>query len=69
MPVIDVAAEPGFVMMHPDGPDVFVQLYADMLPSVSAPLPESVTVLVGNVIDWSVPAFAVGGILAAFTVI
>ena len=51
MPVIDVAAEPGFVMVHPDGPDIFVQLYADMLPSVSAPLPESVTVLAGNVID------------------
>ena len=57
------------VIVPDTGPEIFVQLYADMLPSGSVPLPERLTVLVGNVIVWSLPAFAVGGMLAALTVI
>ncbi len=40
-----------------------------MVPSVSVPEPESDTDEVGSVIDWSVPAFAVGAVFEAlFTV-
>jgi hypothetical protein len=40
-------------------PEVWLQLYVDTEPSVSVPVPYKLTV-VGNVIDWSVPALAVG---------
>ena len=52
-------------MIPPTGPDIFVQLYADILPSGSEPVPVNDTLLVGNVIDLSAPAFTVGRILAA----
>ena len=53
------------VIVPADGPDIFVQPYDATVPSASVPLPVNEMVLVGNVIDWSVPAFAVGGMLAA----
>ena len=48
--VIVVAAEDAEVIVPDDGPEIFTQLYADILPSASVPLPFSETVLTGNVI-------------------
>ena len=44
-------AEVELVIVPEAGPEIFVQLYADMLPSVSVPFPFNETVFIGNVID------------------
>jgi hypothetical protein len=46
-------------------PETLLQLYELIVPSGSDPLPLKFTLLVGRVIDWSDPAFAVGDWLAA----
>src|SRR6185295_17165815 len=42
------------------GPSTLLQRYEEIFPSGSVPLPESLTLLVGNVICISLPAFASG---------
>ena len=63
-----VAAEAAFVIVARDGPEISVQLYDDIVPSASVPLPLNETLFNGNVIAWSAPAFTVGVRLAALTV-
>ena len=64
-----VEAELALVIVPVAGPEVLVQRYDDIVPSESVPVPFNETVFIGNVIVWLVPAFAVGGMLAALTVI
>ena len=51
MAVIVVEAEAALVIVPAAGPEIFVQLYADIVPSVSVPLPFNETLFIGNVID------------------
>src|ERR1035437_1131538 len=68
-PVTVVAEEAALVIVPAEGPDIFVQLYEDMLPSASVPLPANDVVLTGNVMVLLEPALATGAMLeAAFTV-
>ena len=50
-------------------PEIFVHRYEEIVPSVSAPVPASVTLFAGKVIVLSDPALAVGATFAAaFTI-
>ena len=61
-PVTVVVAEDGEVIV-PASVETFVHAYVVIVPPVSIPVPERVTDDVGRVMVWSVPAFAVGGVL------
>jgi len=66
--VIVVAAELGLVII-PAVPLICVHAYEAIVPSGSVPPPFNITVVVGRLIVCELPASAVGGIFAGFTVI
>ena len=67
---MSVAVGHALKLSHVHDSELFRQWYEVIVPSLSLPLPESVTIFVGNVIDLSETALDVGTRLAAwFTVI
>jgi hypothetical protein len=64
-PVTDVEAEIGLPIVPAAGPVILVQLYPVIDPSGSTePVPSSVIEFTGNLMLWSVPAWATGSVLS-----